>query len=261
MKVYLINLDRSPERLAHMQALLDGLGIAFERIPAVDGRTLTADDLAGAGPSMSRGEIGCFLSHLQAWSLIAAGREPFSAVVEDDIHIAPALGAFIRDADWIPPDADIVKLETMLRPIAMDRSAIQVASGHELRRLRSTHSGTAGYIISAKTARSLSARCTVPDRPVDALLFEFLDGTQHDLTVYQMNPALLVQHDHAASGIADPALASEIGSERAALRRTAKTPWTRLAREVRKGIARLGRHGRDHRAGLIRTTIPFAGSM
>ena len=35
MKIYLINLDRDTERLAHMRKQLDG--VAFERISAVDG--------------------------------------------------------------------------------------------------------------------------------------------------------------------------------------------------------------------------------
>jgi len=35
MKIYLINLDRNPERLAHMRKQLNG--VAFERIGAVDG--------------------------------------------------------------------------------------------------------------------------------------------------------------------------------------------------------------------------------
>ena len=35
MKVYLINLDRNPDRLAHMRSQLNG--IAFERIKALDG--------------------------------------------------------------------------------------------------------------------------------------------------------------------------------------------------------------------------------
>jgi GR25 family glycosyltransferase involved in LPS biosynthesis len=40
MKIYLINLDRHPERLAHMRKQLDG--VAFERISAVDGSARAA---------------------------------------------------------------------------------------------------------------------------------------------------------------------------------------------------------------------------
>ena len=38
---YLINLDRSPDRLARMQARFDEIGAAFVRIPAVDGKALS----------------------------------------------------------------------------------------------------------------------------------------------------------------------------------------------------------------------------
>jgi len=42
MKIYLINLDRNPERLAHMRKQLNG--VAFERIGAVERLERSADD-------------------------------------------------------------------------------------------------------------------------------------------------------------------------------------------------------------------------
>lgn len=40
-KVWVINLDRSPERLVRITRRLDALGVEFERWPAIDGKTLT----------------------------------------------------------------------------------------------------------------------------------------------------------------------------------------------------------------------------
>lgn len=38
MKAYCINLDRRPDRLEHMERQFERLGMAFERIAAVDGQ-------------------------------------------------------------------------------------------------------------------------------------------------------------------------------------------------------------------------------
>src|SRR4029079_18979781 len=94
MKAFLISLDRNPERLAHMRAVLAAASIPYERITAVDGRRLTPDDLAKASASLSPGEVGCVLSHRIAWQRIADGSDPFAVVLEDDFHASPAMAAF-----------------------------------------------------------------------------------------------------------------------------------------------------------------------
>ena len=38
MKAYLINLDRSPGRLAEADAQLHAAGVSYERVSAIDGR-------------------------------------------------------------------------------------------------------------------------------------------------------------------------------------------------------------------------------
>jgi GR25 family glycosyltransferase involved in LPS biosynthesis len=54
MRVHLINLDRSPERLATMRQALAERGVGFERLSAIDGRTLGAEVLA-RHPDISAG--------------------------------------------------------------------------------------------------------------------------------------------------------------------------------------------------------------
>ena len=45
MRIYLINLERRPDRLAAMTARAEGLGLALERIEAVDAATAEPDAL------------------------------------------------------------------------------------------------------------------------------------------------------------------------------------------------------------------------
>ena len=119
MKVYFINLDRSPARREWMESQLTEISANFERIPAVDGSSLASEEYEAAvnweelGPKgLTRGEVGCFLSHRLAWQRIAAASERFGVVLEDDILISKNGDRFLSDDSWIPDGAAQVRLET-----------------------------------------------------------------------------------------------------------------------------------------------------
>ncbi len=257
---FLINLDRSTARLAHMMSAFDRLGIAYERVPAVDGQGLAPAELAAAGPLMTAGEVGCYLSHRSAWGRIAASGASFGAVFEDDIHVAASLATFLAAPDWIPDDAEIVKIDTMLNTVYMDRNGAQAPAGYRLARLRSTHSGGAGYILASVVAARLVDAAATPDRPVDAVLFEDGTGTPAAHRIYQLDPALCIQNDQVAGAGHDPALASDIHASRKAHRRRRKTPLTRLRDEGRHVAERIARTAHGWRSGYTARRIPFAGT-
>lgn len=93
--VYLINLDRSPLRLASAQSQLNKYKIEFERIRAVDGQGLEAADFEEYndfnakkyyGRSMTSGEIGCYFSHVKALNTFLKSNERHCIILEDDFH-------------------------------------------------------------------------------------------------------------------------------------------------------------------------------
>jgi glycosyl transferase family 25 len=186
MRVHLINLDRSPERLATMRQALAERGVGFERLSAIDGRALGAEVLA-RHPDISAGEIGCLLSHRAAWKLIADGDEPFGAVLEDDGLLSRSIRLFTANTAWIPEDANLVKLETWHKRILAARTATSHHAGRSIVRLYSPHLGAAGYIISRPTAAALLTE-DAANVPVDVLLF----GSTV-LKIYQVAPALCTQ--------------------------------------------------------------------
>ena len=188
--VYVINLDRSPQRLAHMTAQLSDLGIAFERLPAVDGRVLDPAYVAKFAP-LAASQIGCFLSHKLAWQRIAWGDAPCGIVLEDDIHIAPALAPFVRAANWVPADAGIVKLETMLTRVSIDATALPGPGSSKLARLRSLHPGTAAFLLSRQVAAALLQAFPDPVLAADGAIF---GAKALQLTaIYQADPAPCIQ--------------------------------------------------------------------
>lgn len=190
MRIYVINLDRSPDRLEFIQQQLASSGLTFERVPAVDGRLLSA----GAYPDavISPPEIGCFLSHISAWERAVASTDEFSLILEDDGHLSPDLPQLLSETNWIPPDADIVKLDTMSKRIGLGRAAWAAPKGRQVRRLYSIHTGSAGYIISRDVARSAIKAATPASLPVDHFLFG-RDAIRR-LAVYQLVPAAVMQH-------------------------------------------------------------------
>lgn len=98
MKTFLINLDRNPERLAFMRGQLDGLGIAFERFPAVYGRELTPEARAkgfsrvrsfiASKKRLSDAEIGVAMSHVGCCRRMVEADERYALVLEDDVVLA-----------------------------------------------------------------------------------------------------------------------------------------------------------------------------
>lgn len=112
LAVYLINLDGSDERLSAASSQLQQHGITFERISAVDGRKLTPAHLqelynqpraiAYMGRDLGAGEIGCYLSHIQALKTFLSSDADCALVLEDDCHIpTDCRGALSEATTWL----------------------------------------------------------------------------------------------------------------------------------------------------------------
>lgn len=198
VKVYCINLDRRPDRLEHMQGQFDRLGLAFERIAAVDGADPAVAEAARSCPPgmtglpMSAAAYGCLQSHRLAWARLVASGASHAMIFEDDLILAEGLVRY-ADPGWVPADADLVRLETFLTRFHRDRGQGIGALGRQIHRLRSRHVGAGGYVITARAAARLIAATEVCGDPVDEVLFNDQSHLFGALTVYQMIPAPVIQ--------------------------------------------------------------------
>jgi glycosyl transferase family 25 len=186
MKVYVINLDRHPERLAHMRDQLSDVG--FERVAAVDG---------AENPKGMRGltsfELACLESHRNAWRLFMKRSDAHACFLEDDVHFSPDFGALVKTDGWIPPDAHSIKLDTYLQEVKLGERR-PASCRREIARLYTRHQSSAAYILSRKGAErylALTARAVLP---ADYSLFP-RSPRRLGLRVYQLTPAVAVQ-DH-----------------------------------------------------------------
>ncbi|CAN7564312.1 glycosyltransferase family 25 protein [Devosia sp. LjRoot16] len=177
MHVYVINLARRPDRRAFMQQQAERLGLKFDYIDAVDAQTdapefAEIEVRAGVHGRISRGDLACTLSHRTFWRRFLASGEPYAVVLEDDAILADDCAQFFADTGWIPPGADVVKLERYgrHRPMFMDRDTRQ-AHSRRVGRFYGKCAGTAGYVVSVAGARTLLDATTSVDDPIDQMMF------------------------------------------------------------------------------------------
>ena len=262
MKAYCINLDRRPDRLAHMSAQFARAGIPFERIPAVDAQDPAVAAAAArlpassAGAPMSAGAYGCFQSHREFWRRLMASGDSHAMIFEDDVLLAPDTARYLAD-DWWPAEAQIVRLETLATRAHLDREGACGAGPRELRRLRSSMLGTGCYALTATAAALLLERTAIVRDPVDQYLFNPAAPGHPSLAIYQMIPAPVIQGDRALrlrQGGVDPAWAASSIQERFAPGQTARRarPESLLGRLTR----RLREEIRARRSGTRYVRVP-----
>lgn len=94
MRTFLINLDRSVDRLEIAKNRAEEAGVSFERFAGVDGKELSPSRkrqetgrirswLAKGG--LNDGEIGCALSHIYIYKKMVEEAIPIALVLEDDV--------------------------------------------------------------------------------------------------------------------------------------------------------------------------------
>ncbi len=153
MLYFVINLARSPDRLAYMQAQADKLGLDLERIDAVDGaRVPEWLEKEFVGTPLLPGEIGCYASHLVAAKAIVDRSLPFAIVSEDDVPLADDFKDVVRSAiAAAPPGWDFIHLtEYNLRTLV---GVADLHNGHRLVRYTRLPKNTVAYAISNAGAK------------------------------------------------------------------------------------------------------------
>ncbi len=159
--VFLINLDRDPDRLAHMRATLERAGLAFERVPAVLGLEMPDWvkpyflDAAGKIASTLRiGEVGCYASHLVVARRMIDENIPLALVFEDDLELADGFVPLIAEAvRKLPAGWDILRLSNPPKAAYMPLAGL--AGGCELARYSRVPNNTGASLLSLSGARKL----------------------------------------------------------------------------------------------------------
>jgi glycosyl transferase, family 25 len=248
MKVFVINLDRHPDRLAHMRGQIHD--IAFERIAAVDG-TKNPPTVKG----LSRFELACLESHQNAWRQFLGGSDQHACFLEDDLHIRPDFSALIQNEAWIPADAHSVKLDTYLQRVKLG-DARPAPEGRQIARLHTRHESSAAYLLSRDGAERYLELTKNPVSPADYSLFPKYPH-RVGLRVYQLTPAVAIQDHLLPAAEGGHTFPTAMASSDAPRPRTTK----RVARETKRLLSQAADWGEAiYVAAVLRpvtTTVAF----
>lgn len=236
-----INLDRSPDRLAAVTRHLHGLGLDFVRVPGVDGVALP-EPLPGIdrdlfrtchGRELRGTDAGCYLGHLRALSRFLASGHRYGVILEDDVllsrdavHLVGMLTAEAAPDDW-----DMVKLtgNGTTRRLNIRR----LEGVFRLSTLWTRLPGAAGYLVNRRAAQAYVERLL----PMEVLYDHAFDrGWALGLRIRAITP-------FPAIGVGTPlAGASTIGGpDRPRFKvkgwRKALTLWWRTKTEIMRVVA------------------------
>lgn len=172
MKTYVINLDRSKDRMAFIHKQLTRLNMPYERIPAVDGRTL-ADEAAKAKVAdmdkvrewpdlLVPNAIGCSLSHYNIYRKVMEGPDEYVLILEDDIELGDKLPALLKkmEGKLDPGNVYLIYFHNADGDTKtfVEQDAVKLDSVHGLYKARTVWGAytTGGYIISKQLAARLA---------------------------------------------------------------------------------------------------------
>lgn len=165
--IVVINLDRDQARWAHISAQLDALGLRYERFAAIDGAAVPLE-LRGYldGDALTRGEAGCYASHLAICARVVSGALPSPVLVlEDDVGLPPDLPFLLRALlRALPEGWDIVRLSYPTKRVTQPLA--QLGGGRELVRYSHVPVSTGAYLLSAAGAAKFLAP-VLRDLPID----------------------------------------------------------------------------------------------
>ena len=168
MKIYVINLPRARARRDAMAKQFREIDLEFEFFHGTDWRHLSSDDWGevdrtsrereGRRP-LSPGMVACHLSHRRVLNTIATGKEEWAAVFEDDVSLAPDLGAAIQELETSATtrEFDIIFLHRNERTKVFV-PLVAVDDRFRIGLVRFTDWGTQSYVISRVGAQRILKR-------------------------------------------------------------------------------------------------------
>lgn len=174
---YIINLKENQQRLRNCKKQFSDLGLDFQLIDAVNGKSLSQQEIDNVYDSKKNklhykaplvpSEIGCYLSHYNAWQKIANGSKEGGFVFEDDFNanddFLNVIKVLSNDSmnDW-----DMVKLFSLKEdPKAF--SMREINEGLKIVHPCKIPTCMIAYALTKDGARKLISRHSKVFRPVD----------------------------------------------------------------------------------------------
>ncbi|CCW61854.1 unnamed protein product [Phytomonas sp. EM1] len=177
---YVINLDRRPDRWAHISSEIRKRrlskffqpGVSVTRVSGIDGSSLDVAELHASGAitelgyqrfllpveeklfgmDLTPGAVGCALSHRAVWEKVVAAKQTAALILEDDAEFNPKLPRQLAEL-WgrIPADWGVVYLGGLDLLAQGKPPRPFIAEG--IRRAYQGHRELTAYVVHEKSAQ------------------------------------------------------------------------------------------------------------
>ncbi|XP_077460689.1 procollagen galactosyltransferase 1 [Stigmatopora argus] len=197
-EVFMINLVRRADRRERMLRNLHEMELSCKVVAAVDGKALNKSDIESMGIKMlpgykdpyhgrplTKGELGCFLSHYNIWKEIVDRNLHTSLVIEDDLRFEVffkrRLQALLQEVTTHKLDWDLIYIGR--KRMQVDHPEKSVPNVHNLVEADYSY-WTLGYMLSLQGAKKLlKAEPLKKMLPVDEFLPVMFD--RHPVLEYK----------------------------------------------------------------------------
>lgn len=179
-KTFIIHLQRAKKRKKQVKRIVAKSPFDVEIINAIDGATLSLQEINEYYSEtplhlplypfpLNTGEVGCFLSHRNAWQQIIDQELTAGLIFEDDLKI---------DTDIFYPALEIAKshiqelgyIQFPVRPVPKNSKVIINKSHYQILQSNIPRLRTSAQLVSHTTAKTLLEKTAKFDRPVDTTL-------------------------------------------------------------------------------------------
>ena len=248
--ILLVSMQKSVERRREALRSLKKLDLKYHWIKACDGSQLSAQDIHKIYRpdetrrfygSMGKGEIGCYLSHLECYKFMVEQDIPQAVIMEDDMRPNTNLLRVLKLRHQFPKDWGLVHLS----PNRIGSSQVFLyenvfhkrklfGSCYISRYFYDTHH-THLYLITQQFARKLLTYLWPIRLPIDCALFDTMYSANYPYAVYQIKQGKYTSpntgdiNDKSIIDVTDPIRAKRSSSGPHA---SGQTPHQRLIKYI-----------------------------
>ncbi|MBU3538169.1 glycosyltransferase family 25 protein [Polynucleobacter sp. UK-Gri1-W3] len=230
IKIFVISLQRSLDRRKQVEKEMQKISLPWEFLDAIDGSALTSNPVEYKptkvkrlqGYELTPNEIGCYLSHKEAWKRCVSENAP-TLVLEDDFALAPNFENVLSTILEADDSWNFLRLQGLYE---VPYKTLFEKSGVAFVRNEGDAVGATAYLLKPEIAKQLIQNSADIYEPVD----HFLEHHQkHGLEFLAIRP-YPVDITRAKSTIADR-------SERSPVQGLQKR-WRSVARVLDRALSK-----------------------
>ena len=243
--IFVVNLKKDIQKKKDMQRISKKHNLEIEYIEAIYGEELPQSEIDKVyserraiqkfGRGLSRGEIGCALSHISIFKKMTENNIQRAIVLEDDVLLCNNFSKILLklldmqieyDMVLFGYDADIKRDVFLYTSLWGNKKLLKE---YKLKRLIKVGLGTYGYMITLHGAQKLSQKIKFVDMPIDHYA-----GDVKNLNLYGLSPRCVTVSEYNLFN-------SSIVKERDELKKFLVSSkynnlFTRLLNRIRLGI-------------------------